>query len=82
MMVGAVLWQLQAVGQPAIRCVLERLPEGRYRLHLLKGKDALPLVDHDFPDRQAALQASITMYRKLKDNGFHDQPTPDSGPIH
>ena len=80
-MLGAVLWQLKAEGQPAIRCVLERLPEGRYRLHLLKGKDALPLVDHDFLDRQAALQASITIYRKLKDNGFHDQPVPVIDPI-
>jgi hypothetical protein len=41
--------------------------------HLLKGKQALPLIDHDFLDRQAALRASITIYRKLKDNGFHDQ---------
>jgi hypothetical protein len=80
-MVGAVLWQLKSQGQPAIRCVLERLPEGRYRLHLLKGKDALPLVDHDFLDRQAALQASITIYRKLNDNGFHNHPTRDSRPI-
>ena len=80
-MVGAVLWQLKTESQPAIRCVLERLPEGRYRLHLLKGKQAAPLIDHDFPDRHTALDASIKIYRKLKDNGFHDQPTSVIRPI-
>jgi hypothetical protein len=75
-MVGAVLWQLKADGSPPIRCVLERLPEGRYRLRVAKGKQPLPLAEHEYLDRHAALDAGITIYRKLKDNGFHDHPRP------
>lgn len=71
-MVGAVIWQVKACGQPAFRCAVERLRDGRYHLRLLKEKQCSPLMQHDYSDRQAALQSSILIYRKLKDFGFED----------
>ena len=75
-MVGAVLWQVAATGHPTIRCVLERQPGGEYTLHIFKGKEKRLVFVHDYADRLAALAASITMYRKFKDNGFHDTDEP------
>jgi hypothetical protein len=75
-MAGVALWQVKADGQPAVRCVLERLPDGRYRLRLLKGKPLMAFMEHDYPDRPAALQSSILIYRKLKDVGFEDTRPP------
>lgn len=75
-MAGAALWQVKADGQPAVRCVLERLLEGRYRLRLLKGKRRVAFMEHEYPDRQAALESSLVIYRKLKDVGFHDTRPP------
>ena len=75
-MVGAVIWQLKAFGQPTVRCAMKRLRDGRYRLRLLKEKQSSPLMEHDYSDRQAALQSSILIYRKLKDFGFDDTRPP------
>jgi hypothetical protein len=68
-MLRTVLWQVKAEGQPLIRCVLEPQSEGRYSLHLLKARQTLPVMVHDYADRVAAIQGSITLYRVFKDKG-------------
>ena len=75
-MLGAVLWQVAASGHPTIRCVLERQSSGEYTLQILKGKEKTLVFLHDYPDRHAALEASITLSRKFKDNGFQDTQKP------
>jgi predicted transcriptional regulator of viral defense system len=75
-MLGAVLWHVKAHGQPALQSVLERISEGHYRVHVLKGREMAAVFQHDYPDRLTAIAASVLMYRKFKDNGFYDQPRP------
>jgi hypothetical protein len=73
-MFRTVLWQLTSDTSPRITCELEALEDGDYRLVVLKGEQTLPFMMHDYSDRCAAIESSITIYRKLKDNGFHDTP--------
>ena len=75
-MQDTVLWQVRADGAPLFRCVLERRAEAQYRLYILKGKAKDSVFEHDYPDRLAAIEASITLYRRFKDNGFYDTPRP------
>jgi hypothetical protein len=75
-MLGAVLWQVASDGARPIRCVLERLADGQYRLHVLKGQGKkTAMFEQDYPDRRSAIEASITIYRGFKDKGFHDTQT-------
>ena len=69
-----MLWQLKSPGSRLVRCELEPLPDGQYRLRVLKGGNPEPVLEHDYPDRVAATDHSVIVYRGLKGNGFHDAP--------
>lgn len=76
-----VLWQVKAGGLPAFRCELELTADGLHRIRVVKGKAAPPVLEHEYGDRLAALEASVTIYRGFKDKGFHDTPRPlETGP--
>ena len=80
-MARTVLWQVKGNGSPAFRCELELTPEGLHRIRVVKGRTAAPVLEHEYADRPAALEASITIYRGFKDKGFHDTPRPlETGP--
>ena len=76
-LLGTVLWQIKAVGAQLIQCVLKRRESVKYALHVLKGRDRkAAMLEHDYPNRVSAIAASIQIYRKFKDNGFHNTTRP------
>ncbi len=77
-MTVTVLWQIKSDGSPLMRCELEGLEDGRYRVRIVRRKRPSPelFLEQEFPDHESALRLSVVVYRKLKDNGFHDTPRP------
>jgi hypothetical protein len=66
-----VLWQLLDQTRQVVRCELDRPCQGGYRLRIRRGNDPEPLLVETKTDRLDAIGSSVTMYRQLKDRGWH-----------
>jgi hypothetical protein len=67
--IKTVLWQFKRSPRDRFRCELDGPCEGAYRVRVWRAGDREPCLVETNHDRQDGIRTSITIYRRMKDDG-------------